>query len=248
MTRESPVSIDRDLTIEIEGRPVNAALSIPRGQGPWPAVVVIHEILGLNADIRRITAKLADHGYAAVAPDLFRARGAMPFCVVRTLTDLLRGDGPSFENLETVRNWLNAQPFADAKRSAVVGFCMGGGFALLFAARRPLQAAAAFYGDVPKDAAALREICPLTGGYGQRDRIFGPQGKRLLEHLDSLGIDHDVKLYPDAGHSFMSEHRGLKGWLGALSPMHARYDEAATADSWKRLFAFFDRHFDQAAT
>jgi carboxymethylenebutenolidase len=219
-----------------------ATLVLPEGAGPWPGVVVVHEILGVNRDIRRIAARIAAGGYACVLPDLFAARGARPLCVLRTLTDLLAGGGESFEHLEASRAWLATRPEVRGKRIGVVGFCMGGGFALLWAKRAPFGAAAAFYGDVPRREEALAGICPVVGGYGARDRIFGPQGGRLARHLESLGVEHDVVVYPDAGHSYMSHHEGLKGFLGAISPLRAGHDASASEDSWRRLFAFFARH------
>jgi carboxymethylenebutenolidase len=128
----------------------------------------------------------------------------------------------------------------------VAGFCMGGGFALLYAARAPLGAAATFYGDVPKRADDLRGVCPIVAGYGGRDRIFAEPGRRLDRLLAELDVERDVVHYPDAGHSYMNRHTGLLAHMGAVTPMRAGYDEAAAEDSWRRMLAFFARHLDAA--
>jgi len=144
--------------------------------------------------------------------------------------------------IEAARAWLAADPDVDAARLGVAGFCMGGGFALLLGVRGGVGAAAAFYGDVPEDAAELEGICPVVAGYGGRDRIFGANGLRLAEHLEKLGTPHDVETYPTAGHSFMSRYDGVTALLAPLGPLHAGYDEAAAEDSWTRMLAFFTEH------
>jgi len=226
------------------GAPMRAALALPSQPGPRPAVIVIHEIFGLNDDIRRIAGRVADLGYVALAVDLYDMPGPRALCIMRTLVGMARGDNDRvLADLEAARRWLATRPDVDATRTGVVGFCMGGGFALLYATRAPLQVAGAFYGDVPKTADELRGICPVLGGFGGRDRIFAPQGARLERLLGELGVPHDVKTYPDAGHSYMSKHAaGVMTTLGAWGPMAAGFDADAEADSWRRIGAFFGSH------
>jgi carboxymethylenebutenolidase len=224
------------------GRPMRAALALPAAPGRRPSIIVIHEIFGLNDDIRRIAGRIADLGWVALAPDLYDIAGPRVVCVVRTMLALRQGDGAAFADLEAARAWLAARPEVDAARTGVVGFCMGGGFALLYAVRAPLGAAAVFYGDVPRTADGLRGVCPVMAGYGGRDRVFAAQGERLARHLETLGIPHDVRVYPDAGHSYMSHHTGVMATLGAWGPMKMGFDARAEADSWARLEAFFRTH------
>jgi len=221
---------------------MRAALALPAATSPRPAVIVIHEIFGLNGDIRRITGRFADLGYVALAPDLYDTAGAKALCVLRTMLALRRREGPAFADLEAARTWLGARPEVDGTRTGVVGFCMGGGFALLYAVRAPLRAAGVFYGDVPKTADELRAVCPVLGGYGGRDRLFAAQGRRLETLLRELAIPHDVRIYPEAGHSYMSHHTGTMAVLGAWGPMAARFDPHAEADSWARMERFFRTH------
>jgi carboxymethylenebutenolidase len=221
---------------------MRAALALPSGAGRRPAVIVIHEIFGLNDDIRRITGRFADLGYVALAPDLFDTGGPRALCVLRTFLTLRRREGPAFADLEAARTWLATRPEVDATRTGVVGFCLGGGFALLYAVRAPLGAAGVFYGEVPKTADELRGVCPVVAGYGGRDRIFAPQGERLERLLAEAGVSHDVHVYPDAGHSFMSNHSGLMATLNAWGPMAVGFNPGAEADSWVRLERFFRIH------
>jgi carboxymethylenebutenolidase len=180
--------------IPIDGStPLPAALALPaRPSQLRPGVIVIHEILGLNDDIRRITARFAAEGYVAVAPDLFAGLGPKPICTLRVLVQYWKGEGRAWEVLEATRRWLDERPEVDSGRVGVAGFCMGGGFALLMAVKSPVGAAAAFYGDVPRRIEALRGTCPVIAGYGGRDKYFARQGRRLERFLRELGIPHDV--------------------------------------------------------
>ena len=85
---------------------------------------MLHEILGLNGDIRAIAERFASAGYAALAPDLYAGTGIRPLCIVRTLRSLGRGEGPALDAIETARRWLAARPEVDGARMGVVGFCM----------------------------------------------------------------------------------------------------------------------------
>lgn len=210
----------------------------PEGPGPHPGVLVLHEILGLNDDMRRIAERFAEAGYAAFAPDFF-GEGNRIGCIARAIRSLQRRDGPVFARLEAARGWLAEHERVDAARIGAAGFCMGGGFALLFAARAPIEVVGTFYGDVPHSADALRGVPPCVAGFGGRDRIFGAGSARLRSHLDALAVPHDVRDYPDAGHSYMSHHEGWTARLGAWSPMRAGYDPSAAEDSWRRMLAFF---------
>jgi carboxymethylenebutenolidase len=234
----------RDVTFPSStGRPMRAALAVPDGgSGPRPGMIVIHEIFGLNDDIRRISGRFADLGYVVLAPDLFDTGGARILCVLRTFLAIRRREGPAFADLDAARAWLADRPEVDASRIGVAGFCLGGGFALLYAVRAPLRVAAAFYGEVPATSEELSGICPVLGGYGGRDKIFAGQGRRLETLMSELGVAHDVKVYPDAGHSYMSKHEGLFATISAYGPMAVGFNPAAEADSWARIRAFFSQH------
>ena len=124
----------------------------------------------------------------------------------------------------------------------MMGFCMGGHFALLYAARAPVDVVAPFYGGVPRNADEISTVCPVVGGWGKTDKVYGHHGERLVRHLDTLGVEHDVKIYPDVGHSYMNNHDSfIFRELGDYSPLRSKYNEAAAADSWQRVFKFFER-------
>lgn len=211
----------------------------PTGEGPWPAVVVVHEAFGLNDDTRQQADRLAAAGYLAVAPDLFTAGGALR-CLRSTFRAMLQGQGAAFGDLEATRRWLAER--ADATgRVGVLGFCMGGGFALL-AATRGFDVSAANYGAVPANAEqVLAGACPIVASYGKRDRAFRGAAAELDGVLTRLGVPHDVKEYPDAGHSFLNRHN-----LGPFSVLEKvvglNYHQPSAEDAWARIFRFLDEH------
>lgn len=217
-----------------------AALALPTGPGPHPGVVVLHEVYGLNDDMRRIAARFAAEGYVAVVPDLY-SRGNKLVCLTRVLTDA-SGDRGTLDDIEAARRHLADRPDVATDRIGVAGFCLGGGFALLFAARGGARAASVNYGRVPKRRERLADLCPVVAGYGADDRVFRADASRLEAHLDALGVPHDVKVYEGVGHSFMSYDNGPAWMQRVPSPMSVGYDEAAAEDNWRRILAFFAEH------
>jgi carboxymethylenebutenolidase len=235
-----------DLSIPYAGElDLPAALALPpKAAEAGPAVIVLHEILGLNDDIRRICRHFADAGYVALAPDFMHGLGPRPICMARFMRGLAKGaSGQPFRRLDAARGWLSARHDVDETRVGVVGFCIGGGFALLYAAGTDIAVVAPFYAALPADAErALIGVCPVVASYGGRDRVFGAYAERLKSALIALDVPHDVKTYADAGHSFMNQHGGLLGWVARRSPLHAGYHGPSAEDAWARTFEFLGRH------
>ena len=226
-----------------DGR-LSAYLAAPEGsEASYSGVLVLHELFGLNDDIRRIARRFADNGYVALAPDLYSVGfWPKPVCIWQTMNDLRVGRGRAFDIIEASRSWLASRDHVDQSRLAVAGFCLGGGFAMLYAARAPLGAAAVFYGRAPRKAERLEGICPVFGAFGERDTIASGQGERLQRHLEQLGVEHEVITYPDAGHSFMSQYQGLQGFLVEHSRRTVGYHEESAEAAWMTMLEFFEQH------
>ena len=242
-TPQAPTLIDLVLPTGPGGSPgLKAVLGRPVGPGPWPGVVLVHEAFGLTDVMRRQVERLAAAGYLALMPDLFTAGGART-CLVATFRALSAGEGRAFVDIEAARRFLLGR--ADCTDAVgVLGFCMGGGFALA-AATSGFAASSVNYGRLPADLdAALEGACPIVGSFGGRDRSLPGAADKLRAALDRRTIVNDVKEYPTAGHAFLNDAESgppalrflLKRVLGA-GP-----DPEAAADAWRRIEAFFGEH------
>lgn len=237
----------REVAIPLpDGARLRALAALPAGRAPaagWPGVVVLHEGFGRASEIAEVGERFAERGYAAVVPDLF-SHGRRLACMFRLLRDSVTGrTGRATADVEATRSWLAEQEEVDDARMGVIGFSMGGGFALAYAATDPpgLRAASVNYGAVPGDRGRLAGVCPVVGSYGGRDRLFAAHGRRLAEHLAALGVPNDVRVYPAAGHSFMTAGRHPVGRL-VFFPLRLGHEPSAASDAWARVFAFFDQH------
>ena len=211
--------------------PLTAYLALPAGDGPHPAVVVIHELYGLNDNIRDIARRFADEGYAALAVDLFSGGGNRKLCIMRVMSALvlrpLQNKGLS--DLRRSIDWLQQRPEIDGNRVGAIGFCMGGGYALALACvESDLRASSAFYCLNPRPMAALGRACPIVGSYPGND-WSAKSGRKLNLALNEYNVPHDVKIYPGAGHSFFND------------TIEGHHPDAAV-DSWQRTLAFFGEH------
>jgi carboxymethylenebutenolidase len=214
-------------------------LAVPGGDHHGPGVIVLPEVYGLNDDIRSHADRLASAGYVAFAPDLY-SWGAKMRCIASTFATLARGTGRAFDDIEAARLFLAGHERCTG-RVGILGFCMGGGFALACAPTGGFAAAAPNYGQVPKDAARrLADACPIVGSYGANDWMMPGHAGRLEAALTAAGIPHDVKEYPDTPHSFLNRHEGTAHTMDRI--FRTGYRPAAAEDAWARILAFFADH------
>lgn len=201
-------------------------LAQPEGEGKFPGIVVIHEIFGLNDDIKGIAGRFASEGYVALAVDLFAGHNRT-VCMFRfmggMLFNSLKHEG--INDLKTSLTYLERLPNVDPSRLGAIGFCMGGNFAICWAcADQRLKVVAPFYGMNPRPLEAVARACPVVGSY-PGDDFTAAAGRKLDAALDSYHIEHDIKTYPGAKHSFFGNGHN--------------HDEEASQDAWSRTLGFF---------
>ena len=227
---------------------LTGVLAVPEGAGPWPGVVLVHEAYGVNEVMRRQVARVAEAGYLALMPDLF-SQGGPRRCLGATFRALRSGEGRAFVDIESARAYLAAR--ADSTGiTGVLGFCMGGGFALAAASDRGFGAASANYGMLPRDLDVLEHACPIVGSYGGRDHSLTGAAEKLSATLTHFGVPHDVKEYPDAGHSFLNDAESGPAAVRLLTKriLGAGPNPEAAADAWRRIEAFFAEHLSARHT
>jgi carboxymethylenebutenolidase len=229
-----------DVSIQTPHRLLRGYAASPAGAGPWPGAVVIHDIFGMTDDLRAQADWLASAGYVALAPDFFSWGRKIP-CLISTMREFQRREGAVFDDIDAARTWLAGREDCTGQ-IGVIGFCMGGGFALLMAAGHQFAVSSVNYGWVPSDVETIvGGACPMVASFGKKDSDLRGAAARLEHALHARGIACDVKEYADAGHAFMNRHDNMLVKLATVL-RGAGYHEPSAADARQRILAFFARH------
>jgi carboxymethylenebutenolidase len=190
--------------------------------------LLIPEWWGLNDWIKQDVTRFASQGYVALAVDLYRGKVATD---PGEAHELMRGlpEDRALDDMKAAFELLATRPDVDPQRIGIVGWCMGGGYALAFAVAEPrLRAAVVNYGKLVTSAEKLHAIqAALLGNFAGLDRGIAPEDVRAF--TDQLKADRkeaDIKVYDGAKHAFMNPNN------------KDGYDEAAARDAWSRIDAF----------
>ena len=210
---------------------VDAYFSHPTAPGPRPAVIIAHEWWGLEEHFRDFSRELASHGMAVLVPDLYHGKVTADPAEAAMLKASLDIDR-AVEEISGGSAYLRSLPFVSGKVS-VVGFCMGGGLALLAASRTTdFSAGVIYFPSVYPDTSELETIsCPLLLHYGTADTVT-PRSEidRITQTLDHAEKPYELHLYEGADHAFVND----------AHPEH--YDMESTEASWLRTVEFLKRH------
>ncbi len=224
---------EETVTIPTSAGPASGLLVMPEGKGPFPALVVIQEWWGLNDWVKEQTRALAKEGYVALAVDLYHGK------VTDKQEDahqLMMGLSPdaAMRDLKASFDFLAKRRAVDKTRIGVIGWCMGGRYALALGTEEPtLGAVVAYYGAPPTDPAAIARLkAPVLGNYGAEDKGPAPaQVKEFEDAMKKAGHTTDIKIYEGAGHAFANENNPWNG-----------YRPEAAKDAWARTTAFLAKY------
>ena len=203
----------------------------PAGQGPWPAVIVIHENRGLNPYIEDVARRAAVDGFLALAPDGLSPLGGYPgndddgramqtkLDQAKLRMDMLNGAW-----------WVKKLPISNKKLGAT-GFCWGGGTTNFLAAEMgaDLQAAAPYYGPPAETGAAPRIKAPILAHLAENDARINEMWPAFEQELKAAKASYQIHTYPGTQHGFHNNST-------------PRYVEAAAKLSWERTVAHFKKH------
>ncbi len=222
------------VTFPGQATPVKAYQVVPAGQGPFPALIVIHENRGLTEHIKDVARRFAAQGYVALAPDLLsRVGGRDKFATddeaVAGINGLSR-EGV-VEDLQSTFDYLGGLAYVQQDRIGVIGYCWGGGNSLLMATRvKGLRTTVVYYGPNPSNLEDVANISgPMLGIYGELDTRITVAVAPLAEAMQRHGRSFEYKVYPGAAHAFFND-------------TGARYNAEAAADAWQVTLAFLQKN------
>jgi carboxymethylenebutenolidase len=234
--------LDQTIYLDRNGREIPIYIARLEKQARRPAVIIVHEIFGLNDHIKDVAKRLAQKGMVAFAPDLFASEPGLPedrndIAAMREIWSKIP-DARIIEDLGAVYRQCTKHPDVMADKVGMVGFCMGGAMALMFAgSSHQISWVADFYGRIkypelteqkPKHpidyVSQLR--CPFIGIFGGKDDLItADQIEELTKALGPTKQKFEIKVYPEAGHAFFNDQR---------EHFHAE----SAKDAWQKMLDF----------
>lgn len=217
----------------LEG-PIKGYEARPKGAGPFPGLIVIHENRGLTEHIKDVTRRFANQGYAVLGVDLLsRVGGRDKFATddeaVNAINSLSR-EGV-IQDLQSAFDYWKGRPYVKGDRVGVIGYCWGGGNALLMATRVPgFRATVVYYGTNPSNIDDVANITgPVLGIYGEQDTRISMNVPALAEAMKKHNKSFEYKVFPGAAHAFFND-------------TGANYHPQAAAEAWPMTLAFLERN------
>lgn len=218
-----------------DGQSVQGYLAEPSQPQGAPAVVVIQEWWGVNAQIRGVAERLALAGYLALVPDLYRGQSTLEAQEAHHLMSGLNFGDAAAQDIRGAVQYLKGR----ASKVGVTGFCMGGALTLLALTQSPeIDAGVVWYGCPPLEYVdASKILAPVQGHWALQDDFFKPEAvDALQEKLKTAGVDFDFHRYL-AHHAFANETAVGPGRIPAT-----QYDPVWAQQAWDRTLRFFGRH------
>jgi carboxymethylenebutenolidase len=212
-------------------------LARPKGGGPYPAVLIIHENRGLMDHFKDVARRLAKNGYVGFALDLLSPEGGTAKFADPAQAMTAQAQIPPERHVETMNaaiRHLQGLPYTRRDRIGTVGFCFGGGMVWRLATSNPdLRAALPFYGPNPPLADVAKIKAAVLAIYGELDTRIGAGIPAIREAMENAHIVHDIVIYPGAQHAFFND-------------TGQSYNEDAAKAAWVRTLAWFDQYLKGA--
>lgn len=235
----------RPVTYLSDGFPMRAYFCAPDGEGPFPAVILLHELSGLDEHIKNVSERLSESGYAVLAIDLYSRRGGVP--QISTQDELLSlwndmDDMLMVKDISHGLLFLRNEPAVRGDKIGVLGFCLGGTMALLMGAFNVfLKAGVSYYGAIAyaekspqKPTPPLEALsylnCPVLYFHGGKDAFIPQSDVEEMQNAVKKKNKHvEIVSYPDCGHGFFNDTRDA-------------YNKEAASDAWEKTLAFLKQH------
>ncbi len=236
LVRNAEILKNRDMsgveTMEADYGPATGFLALPKKDGKYPAVVMIHEWWGLNDNIKEMAKSLAAEGYVVLAADLFDGKVAKNSSEAQQLTGAIRRNSTgAIANMKSAVAYLKNLDNVNVDKVASMGWCFGGQMSLQLALNEPLAATVIYYGNLETNATRLSVIkWPVLGIFGDKDTSIPVESVRKFESaLNENKVENDIRIYPGVGHAF-------------ANPSGMNYAPNETKDAWKKTVEFLDKY------
>jgi carboxymethylenebutenolidase len=244
ITTDSNGLVAGEVKIPVPGGEIPAYRAMPAAGGPFPTIIVVHEIFGVHEHIKDICRRLAKAGYFAVAPALYAREGDVVGKTDMKEVMAIVSKVPESQvatDLDATAAWAKSTGHADTSKLGITGFCWGGRQTWLYAAHNPnLKAGVAWYGPLqfPKSENTpfnpVDEVkqmkAPVLGLYGGADTIIAAdQVDAMRAAIKAAGNSSEIIVYPDTPHGFNADYR-------------PSYRPKAAKDAWARMLAWFKKN------
>ena len=212
--------------------PAVGFLAMPKEEGVYPGVVMIHEWWGLNDNIKEMARSLAAEGYVVLAVDLFDGKIAKDANEAgQLITPINKNPEEAIKNMKAAIQFLKNQKNVNKELIASMGWCFGGGMSMQLALNEKLAATVIYYGRLETNETKLSAIkWPVLGIFGDKDQAIPVESARQFNKtLDKLKIENEIYIYKGVGHAF-------------ANPSGINYAPEETKDAWKKTLDFLDRN------
>lgn len=213
---------------------VRAFVTYPEGEGPFPAVIMVHDFYGLSEKIVGKAKGLAEKGYIVIAPDTFRGSTAswIPRAIYQVSTTKPEQVN---QDLDAVYGWINSQPKILADRVGILGFCYGGRTSLAYSLHNNrLATTVIFYGSPETDPEILKTLPgPVLGIFGGADNSIPVESVNAFKAgLNQAGIPNEITIYEGQPHAFVTDMESIRS--GGVQ-----------AQAWTQLLQFLEKNLKQ---